>query len=781
MPEQILSPSSIIAGLIRADRHTLSLFLSLIENATALKKVIDKTLDIKKSFKGRKTENHFGVRISETSTEIAESKLSDDALRVALWININSAFKIDPCLPTSPRSIGIATAAIAEPVNALVNDRLRMEKNKKAACNVTFDEAVKDTILTLLKSVIEARETPEKQKEELLDLIKSQLSNLDKETLQKHGIKDLTNSSIRNLLVSSGGLISLMAATEAAGFPAYILAAKLSSIIPFVGGQTLVSILAVVADPVFVGILVPALGVKTTSNITEKMQKAFALTITSMLAISGFDLKWDEKTRSSELFYNTPGLLKELRSARRFLEIKNQKAYRQLAKKSTHGLELPPRPVLSAGAVKLLNQTINKYDPKLAVNDFLFPRNQPSSELAALSILTVGDLLFDMSSIDKDVIEATDFARSADISDEFSFAVLADSILSLPISSQIGHEANILGYTAERVVAAKLRDQGHLVSFPTDANQAGYDLLVDGKEFQVKCSGGSDLQLLETHFSKYPETPVMANGELAEMILDKNPEWASQVFFVEGYTHEFTNNLVTTSIEAGASLYETGIIPFLASVSAARNSYLWLKNKQSLQDASFNVALDTAAKGALSVMGGFAGKGIGLLLFGPAGGIVFGGAGAVLSTTQSHRIIDPFDKVLDKEKDQQLDKAAQDLLDECIKQLKAKLLGIDTIINSFSNGDLSSEMAYRWRWERFYVKTQLREAEAVKDSICTGERRAKMAIKFTYECGIHPVWFQDQYNEIFKLLNMPKDRFKKSMKLTRNFFRSRRNNKNKNP
>ena len=206
-----------------------------------------------------------------------------------------------------------------------------------------------------------------------------------------------------------------------------------------------------------------------------------------------------------------------------------------------------------------------------------------------------------------------------------------------------------------------------------------------------------------------------------------------------------------------------------------------MKKEQSLQDASFNVALDTAAKGALSVMGGFAGKGIGLLLFGPAGGIVFGGAGAVLSTTQSHQITDRFDKVLDKEKDLELDKAARDLLVECVKQLNAKILGIDNIIHSLSDDELSSEMAYRWRWERVYVESQLREARAIQDFKCTGERRAKAAIKFTYECGIHPVWFQDQYNELFRLLNMPKERFKKSMRFTRDFVKSRKKDKSNNP
>ncbi|MGO7259074.1 hypothetical protein ACCT32_36650, partial [Rhizobium brockwellii] len=81
---------------------------------------------------------------------------------------------------------------------------------------------------------------------------------------------------------------------------------------------------------------------------------------------------------------------------------------------------------------------------------------------------------------------------------------------------------------SEQLVAARLTEIGHVVSFPDTSNNPGFDLLVDGMPFQVKCL--MSLDGLREHFSKYPDMPVYANSELAEAVIDSRAAWAGKVF-----------------------------------------------------------------------------------------------------------------------------------------------------------------------------------------------------------------------------------------------------------
>lgn len=83
------------------------------------------------------------------------------------------------------------------------------------------------------------------------------------------------------------------------------------------------------------------------------------------------------------------------------------------------------------------------------------------------------------------------------------------------------------------------------------------------------------------------------------------------MFFVQRYTLEVTEHVMNESLAAAVAI-----------------------------ELPFEVALDGTSKGTFAVAGGSAGKGIGFLLFGPAGAIVFsgvGGAGAVLGSAGKER------------------------------------------------------------------------------------------------------------------------------------------------
>ena len=137
------------------------------------------------------------------------------------------------------------------------------------------------------------------------------------------------------------------------------------------------------------------------------------------------------------------------------------------------------------------------------------------SDMAAMSALTLGELLYHLHVLNPQVLQAADFSRIPDLSDPLEFAAFAHAVASLGAEAQLGAISNLKGYVAEQVVASQLVQQGHIVEFPATANEPGWDLMVDGIKFQVK--NAADLSLLEQHFERY-DYPVLANAEVAEML-----------------------------------------------------------------------------------------------------------------------------------------------------------------------------------------------------------------------------------------------------------------------
>ena len=139
------------------------------------------------------------------------------------------------------------------------------------------------------------------------------------------------------------------------------------------------------------------------------------------------------------------------------------------------------------------------------------------SETNTISGISAGEFLYDYLMIDPTVVKGIDFARAEDLSNLFQLSNFASTI---DTTVATGDMAQLQGYVAEQMIAQQLIAAGHDVSFPATSNQPGWDLLVDGQPFQVKC--GQDKQIVETHFEKYPDTPVIVNEELAAYYAD-NP------------------------------------------------------------------------------------------------------------------------------------------------------------------------------------------------------------------------------------------------------------------
>ena len=153
--------------------------------------------------------------------------------------------------------------------------------------------------------------------------------------------------------------------------------------------------------------------------------------------------------------------------------------------------------------------TVEATGPLGRLAQVLFPGAGEAANAAAISVLTLGDMVYSAAMIDPAVIEAADFSRVEELDNLATFADLATKIQGLNPIQASGAINQLEGYVAEQVVAAKLVAQGHQVVFPEISNQQGWDLLVDGQEFQVKCL--QDLDGLAEHFSKFVH-PVIARA-----------------------------------------------------------------------------------------------------------------------------------------------------------------------------------------------------------------------------------------------------------------------------
>ena len=263
-----------------------------------------------------------------------------------------------------------------------------------------------------------------------------------------------------------------------------------------------------------------------------------------------------------------------------------------------------------------------------------------AANAAALSALTLGDIAYNAWSLNPKVLEAVDFARVEALDDRVNFAAFARRVESMAADAHLGAISNVKGYVAERVVASQLVSQGHVVEFPDSSNQAGWDIEVDGEKFQVKAV--ESLSALERHFGVGYQYPVIANAELAQELAARTeeelPAWAGDVHFVEGYSRELVENVSRHTIESGAEMLDPDIPLFAVVLSAVRQYGRAHRGEVSGSQAFQEVLLDGAARSGLAVAGGYVGTGIGLVLFGPAGALVFGALVPIASQTQAGRL-----------------------------------------------------------------------------------------------------------------------------------------------
>lgn len=395
----------------------------------------------------------------------------------------------------------------------------------------------------------------------------------------------------------------------------------------------------------------------------------------------------------------------------------------------------------------------------------------------ALSGLTLGDILYNAFSIDPAVMRAADFSRVEDLGNPVAFASFAHRIEEMDPAAHLGAVSNLKGYVAERVVAAQLIAQGHVVEFPQASNQAGWDILVDGQKFQVKDVG--DLSSLHRHFDQGHDYPVIVNAEVASQLAARDaedlPEWADKVHFVEGYTNAVVEHVTLSSIDAGDDMLHPDVPLFTLVLSGIRNIGRLNRNEITGSQAIQEVLLDGGTRAGLAIAGKYVGASIGWLVLGPAGALVLGALTPIASQRQAGLLKGKLDEWVKDETyrcwEKQARCALSVLLDKAGEalQLKADLLKTrqpvkaDAAAIRYLYWRTNDELCFlREAWSRLQV---IRE-----DDSSTVELLVARTTAWLSTSTLHPVAYQTELAELSRVFDRKPSVMARTGSVSRKFW-----------
>jgi hypothetical protein len=613
-------------------------------------------------------------------THWQSSPLPDDALRVLLWMHLREAFALPALTFASRRSAGtaaedlVATALHSLQPGALTEYFEKHGWTEAAVRPQTLDALARQTLDELMAAVMQADDAQSAPaRERLLSETRHRLQDLDSEDrarlLQAVGADELNDAALRKILMTGGGLAAFGTSVSLAGFSAYILAAQVSAFIPLVGGPALVSMVAVLSNPITIIAATAGMGWWATRSTNQKVRAGVCVRVLSLLALSGMTAGDAGRRRMCNAFSQLDDMRDSGDLASRVLG-HYRDDWRGIVTARQNVMELDP------GVFTLMEHPagIRGSDKRGDPWSSIVGDKDENRHTAMLAGLTLGDVAYNAFAIDPTVMQAADFARAEDLHNPVAFAAFAHRIEGMNPAAHLGAVNDIKGYVAERVVAARLTAQGHLVEFPATSNQDGWDILVDGTKFQIKDL--HDLSGIEHHFGRY-DYPVIANGELAHKLAehsaDNMPDWAQHVHFVEGYNNEVVEHVTRRSLDAGDHMLHPHVPLLTVALSTVRNVRRMNRGEVTGTQAFQEVLLDGGTRAGLAVVGNYAGVAIGLLVFGPAGALVLGSVVPILTQRQSRQFKAQLDSLVKDKTYLAWEAEARDALAELMRKAEASL------------------------------------------------------------------------------------------------------------
>ncbi len=599
-----VSPEAVAAGLGLASREEISGLLALLEVTSAINLAKGAVDEVRRKLGSDLPGMSEEVR--RRAEAIRDGGVPSGVLRHRLWTIMCDALGIDAVFPLSTRRTREATAAIGVRAAQILSPGLASRRRETEDGKTEVGQKPGWDAGRFLKAPFDLfgpRHTfsfPEIVADEAFQLIGGLSAagvdgQLDPEA---RTALEVAQSKAVVAALAGGTWAGLAALVQAAGFAPYILAAQASAFVPFVGGPAAVSLLAVLVNPVTLIAGLAALGYWGVQGQANKARSVAAARIAAILALRG-------------MRYEPEGIAGLVT------------AFRGLAHRGSSGLahlgHLRDR--AARAKVVRLETRIGRRLPEAIARPLDPGRDTPAVErrwldldVPVMGAMTAADLLYHAAAIDPKVLAAADFSRTLDIGAPADLAACIDAF-----GSQ-GAQISLRGYTAEQMVASHFVAAGHAVELPSSANNPGFDLLIDGAPVQVKCGVSADL--LVKHFARYPDIPVIANGELADLASDLDPEFAQLVTSFQGFDISTVEDILDRSLAGAAGLADIDVPLFAMVVGAGRGAYRAWQGEIPVEDLQVSLVIDLATRGTIAAGGKLTGGAVGLLVIGPAGAVI---------------------------------------------------------------------------------------------------------------------------------------------------------------
>lgn len=758
-------PWTIFSGLGALDRRDVCNLIAIFETTTLLSMSMDRASDILVRLqKGGQSSDvtAFASRLKDAADNLFVSKVDTPALRIRLWGRISEALDMDATLPLSSQKANTVGAAICLKTAAILDmpavseveptPETGIQKARQALASV-FGRPHQDfsclvaerarLIATTVAAAAQSGELSEHEQYEFNERIRDHIQNIPPE-LRDDAMRNALASGDKAalaLIATGTAAFSISVGVNLAGFSAYILAAQASAFIPFMSGPAIVSTLFMLANPLFSIPVVLGAGYFANRYVNSGQAAKLAASVCVQLALRGLSADRD----------GLAVILNDFRNASQTdlnplpLNIRTSMLSRIKRVSLLSGSGLPK----SVG--KLRSSSLLSDRQSNLLDEILSKSRGDVVEMGLTAGLSTGDILYNAVSIDPMVLAAADFSRAQDISDIFKFGAFASHISSMSETAAAGAENNLRGYVSEQLVAARLVEIGHVVNFPETSNNAGFDLLVDGIPFQVKCL--RSLEGLREHFLKYPDMPVYANAELSDAVIASGASWSKLVFYVDGFDREIANMIMNASLEAGEALGDLNVPYFAAAVSTVRNLHRVWSGDIPLSDLPISVVMDASVKGSLSAVGALSGKTLGLLAFGPAGALVLGSVGGIGALTGASWTKGQVTRLLSSEWLSELDASTERFRIAVLMAIRAK---VGMLQDKKASVPKSKSEIDDWIQSRFTD-----DIVSLGEVICDLEEliptldqpeKARACLSAMDAAKVHPLAVEAELTEILKLL-----------------------------
>ena len=170
-------------------------------------------------------------------------------------------------------------------------------------------------------------------------------------------------------------------------------------------------------------------------------------------------------------------------------------------------------------------------------------------------------------------------------------------------------------------------------------------------------------------------------------------------------------------------------------------------------DALADLAAGLAAKAGLGTAGALTGKGVGLMFFGPAGAVVFGGVLAVAGASQSRRLVGLLRSATNKGLNERLQTASEhlaqatrDALEQKIAILQEKRQQVD---GSYAAG---AYVRQRFDDQILYFRERLAEANSFRPDEFGAIAAALEVIDLARRSKVHVIKLQAAYSSLLEAL-----------------------------